>query len=816
MKLNMKLNSRYKRNIKSNAIFYVAASLLTMLSVMAFSLLFTCGLGIQNFVEEKFKTNVVEDASFQSVIEIKDDEIAILENEFNILIEEQKYLNVLDVKSIDKDGSDKTTPNTHARVFRENKKINKYEITETIEGKTINTINDLANDEIVINEKYAGRHNISLKSDKNRIVLAGKEFKVVGYFIRPDYLYGLEEATDSYANYDSFLLAYLNNTSFDELYNGKNGSISAARSYALKYNQNGETDVSALRDRLFNDHITYTYDVATSSSRIKIFYVRPKMYISFSFLFLAIMPIAVVLLIAIILNIKVKNDQKIIGTIEALGYRESEICFHYSIMSMIPGLIGGILMTIIIYISVGFFGKLATGDFEVMHISFVYPWYTAILGIILPTAIYVLASIFTVKKLINKPITTLLRGAGKTSKSSKLLSNKRIKIQYKFPLRSLLINKGRSFVVFLGIAASTLIITLSLMMFDTIDAIVSQAMKKAGDFEYEYTLKLPEFIDEEVPSEDCNYMIATIYEANNRKIPLMGADINNCNLWYTTLTNGKKIETLDDNSFYMSKLCAELMHVKEGDDITIYSNFNEESLNFKLTGIIDNGLISYILTSKKNVVRSYAQTIQSYIFQPGIEEEMPAELKTEITKALNNEEIEDIGIYNIVLSKTALNDFYDSSDLMNIFQKSSIEKQKDAKLQERTPIIYTVLIIGILICVIAVFTVVNVIIEDNQGNISMLQVLGYKKSEINRMIIDGNHILVPLGLLFGMPLAYLILKIYFKLTIPNNNMIMPVTLSVKTIFIVIGTIVATYALTLLVLKKKASRVSMTDSLKDNR
>ena len=55
---------------------------------------------------------------------------------------------------------------------------------------------------------------------------------------------------------------------------------------------------------------------------------------------------------------------------------------------MIPGLVGGILMTIIIYISVGFFGKLATGDFEVMHISFVYPWYTAILGIILIQSVH--------------------------------------------------------------------------------------------------------------------------------------------------------------------------------------------------------------------------------------------------------------------------------------------------------------------------------------------------------------------------------------------------------------------------------------------
>ena len=197
------------------------------------------------------------------------------------------------------------------------------------------------------------------------------------------------------------------------------------------------------------------------------------------------MPLAVVSIIAIILNIKVKNDQKIIGTLEALGYREKEICYHYSIMSMIPGIIGGLLMTIIVYIGANYFGKLSTGDYEVMKIEFIYPWYMAILGVIVPTIIYVLASILTVKKLINKPVTDLLRGAGKKSKASNFLVEKRTKITRKYSLRSLVINKGRTFVVFLGILCSTLIISISLMMLDTIDAIVSQAMKKAGDFEYE-------------------------------------------------------------------------------------------------------------------------------------------------------------------------------------------------------------------------------------------------------------------------------------------------------------------------------------------
>jgi len=815
MKLNLKLNTRYKRSIKKNIIFYIAASLLTMLCVMAFALLYTCGTGIRTYTSKIFETNVVEDANIQTLGNIEDDQIKQIEKDYHIIMEKQEYINFLNAKAYDKNGNLSSYGETHARVFKSNTKINKYTITVQSKEVNLKTVNDLKDNQILINEKYAIRHNIDLNSNKNKIVLDNKEFTIVGYFIRPDYLNALENVTDAYANYDTFLTAYINDKAYESFTAEKDGNIAAASTYSLKYNQNGTTDVDALRTYLFNNYITYQYNSSQTSGRIKAFYNRPQTFISFSFLFLFIMPLAVVSIIAIILNIKVKNDQKIIGTLEALGYRESEICYHYSIMSLIPGIIGGTLMTVIVYIAANFFGKLSTGDFEVLRINFVYPWYMAILGIIIPSFIYVLASLFTVKKLINRPVTDLLRGAGRKSKASNFLVNKRTKITRKYSLRSLVINKGRTFVVFLGILSSALIISISLMMLDTIDAIVTQAMKKAGDFEYEYTLKVPYMADEEeMASDDYNYMIATIYEYNDRKIPLMGADPDDMDLWYTTLTDGSKITKLDENSFYMSKLCAELMHVKAGDKVTIYSNFNKDKLEFTVSGIIDNGLISYVLTNKTNVIKSYFSTIQALMSAYEFDSEVISAISEFFEDESKDESLD--GLYNIVLSKEPIDDVYDSSDIINIFQKSSIEKQKDAKLKERQPIIYLVLIIGVAICIIAVFTVVNVIIEDNQGNISMLMVLGYTPKEINSMIINGNHMLVPLGIGCGMPLAYLILRIYFGITVPNNNMVTPVMMKFTTALIIIALIVGTYALTLLALKKKATMVSMTDSLKDNR
>ena len=199
MRLKLKINKRYFRSVKANIIFYVAASLLTMLSVMAFALLYTSGIGIKDYVNKVFKENVVEDASFQSLVEVEEEDIKALEDKHHILLENQEYLNIFDVKTIDKNGVDSTIKNTHARVFKNNKKINKYTITAST--REINDVDELKDNEIIINEKYANRHNISLDSNKNKIVLLNKEYTIVGYFIRPDYLSSRENETDSYPNY---------------------------------------------------------------------------------------------------------------------------------------------------------------------------------------------------------------------------------------------------------------------------------------------------------------------------------------------------------------------------------------------------------------------------------------------------------------------------------------------------------------------------------------------------------------------------------------------------------------------------------------
>ena len=62
----MKLNKRYVRSIKANLPFYIAASVLTMVTLLMFYLFYIAGTGINAYGDEFFSKNKLETRTRQS------------------------------------------------------------------------------------------------------------------------------------------------------------------------------------------------------------------------------------------------------------------------------------------------------------------------------------------------------------------------------------------------------------------------------------------------------------------------------------------------------------------------------------------------------------------------------------------------------------------------------------------------------------------------------------------------------------------------------------------------------------------------------
>ena len=166
----MTLNKRYLRNIKENLSFYIASSVLTVVALLLFYLFYIAGSGIKKYGDEFFEKYNLEDATFTTYLEITDEKNSDIENKYNVIFEKEHFVNI-------------NEDDYKVRVFKANKKIDLYEI---VDGEDVSK-----DDEIVISKGYAVSQNIKIG---DKVKIKGNEYTVTGKFLRPDYLYMLENS----------------------------------------------------------------------------------------------------------------------------------------------------------------------------------------------------------------------------------------------------------------------------------------------------------------------------------------------------------------------------------------------------------------------------------------------------------------------------------------------------------------------------------------------------------------------------------------------------------------------------------------------
>ena len=309
----MHLYKRYRRDIKHNLSFYIASIVLTVLSLLLFYLYYICGTGILDFTNTKFNELNIEDAHFSTYLEITDSDINYYEDEYDLILEKEAYLNI-------------DTNGVNSRIFKANDKLDLHYI---LEGRDV--IND---DEIIITKGFALNNNYALN---DKIKIKDKAYTIVGYCERPDYMVMIENIGDLDKNVATFYIAYLNEEAFNDL--GQSNYR-----YLVKYNKDNHNDFKkAINDKYFMRE----YLDANDNIRIMMMSTQPELFIQMAYATLFTLPLMSVVLIAIILSRKIKHEQRIIGTLSAFGYSNKQIINYYAIFAALPGLIAGIITTIL-------------------------------------------------------------------------------------------------------------------------------------------------------------------------------------------------------------------------------------------------------------------------------------------------------------------------------------------------------------------------------------------------------------------------------------------------------------------------------------
>ena len=739
----MKLRRRYIRNIRQNLSFYIASTVLTMAALFLFFLFHIAGNAILDFADEFFEKQKLEDAHFTTYIPIPESDVEEMEEEYGITLEVQSYIN------IDTDG-------TTARVFQKTRKVDLYDVT----------VGEDANEkgEVILSEGYAVNMDISI-GDQVRI--GEEDYTVTGFFQRPDYLYMLENEDDSYKNISTFFLAYMSEKDFAEL-----GETNCQ--YLVRYNGNDDTDFRRAANEKYHMH---SYTAAEENQRIVMVRSQAEMFLIMSWMLLCILPLVAVALICIIINRKVKTEQQMIGTLSAMGYTRAQLAWHYAGFAAIPGIIGGVLTSVITAAVVQPYGELGLTDYEPMRISCSLSWYVAVLGIVIPTVMYILAALLSVRGLLRQNTVLLLNGSADEGrrKLRRVLAGRKLSFRVKFAVRSLIGSPARSFVVFLGIFLGSFIMLTGFSIYDSARHMADTVQEAAGEYEYQYVLG--ELLYED-PYGGELILAAPVEDEKGDALTVMGTD-NEQSLLNLTDKEGQEISTKD--GYYITSLTAYLCGWETGDRVTLYNPLSLEQIRIRISGIVENDTAQIIYTSRANAA------------------EMTGVDKNAGNMIISEERL-DIP-ENIVESES---------------RKSDLKEQVDTIIDQTSYMIDTMVGLGIMICIASVYVAVNMLVSENRSNISMLKVLGYPDRKIERIVLGSNHVFLPMGILMSIPAAYAFCGLFFRMFADMMGMLVSPYLELKSCIMAAVLTAGSYLASMHFVGWKTRKVDAAECLKAQR
>ena len=739
----MKLRRRYVRNIRQNLSFYIASTVLTMAALFLFFLFHIAGNAILDFADEFFEKQKLEDAHFTTYIPIPESDIEDMEEEYGITLEAQSYIN------IDTDG-------TTARVFQKTRKVDLCNVTEGEDADE--------KGEVILSEGYAVNMEISIG---DQIRIGEEDYTVTGFFQRPDYLYMLENEDDSYKNISTFFLAYMPEEDFAEL-----GETNCQ--YLVRYNGNEDTDFR----RAVNDkYQMHSYTAAEENQRIVMVRSQAEMFLIMSWMLLCILPLVAVALICIIISRKVKTEQQMIGTLSAMGYTRAQLARHYAGFAAIPGIIGGVLTSVVTAAVAQPYGELGLTDYEPMRISCSLSWYAAVLGIVIPTGMYVLAALLSVRRLLRQNTVLLLNGSGDEGrrKLRRVLAGRKLSFRIKFAVRLLIGSPARSFVVFLGIFLGSFIMLTGFSIYDSARHMADTVQVTAGEYEYQYVLG--ELLYEN-PYGGELILAAPVEGERGETLTVMGTD-NEQSLLNLTDKEGQKIST--KGGYYITSLAAYLCGWKTGDRVTLYNPLSLEQIHIRISGIVENDTAQIIYASRANAA------------------EMTGVDKNAGNMIISEEKL-DIP-ENIVESES---------------RKSDLEEQVDTIIDQTSYMIDTMVGLGIVICIASVYVAVNMLVSENRRNISMLKVLGYPDRKIGCIVLGSNHVFFPLGIFLSIPAAYAFCGLFFRMFADMMGMLASPYLEVKSCIMAAVLTAGSYLSSMYFVQRKTRKVDAVECLKEQR
>lgn len=645
------------------------------------------------------------------------------------------------------------------RLFTPNKKVN---ITAVLEGAMPRV------GEIALDPQFAKSNKLNIGDEYH---IGNSSYRISGYIGIPNYAYILEKDGDVINNPKNFGIGILN----------KEDMVSGDYLYSVKYNKNREiyTQSKNLKNYLNSNEVNiidWTY--AKNNMKISMLDIEVTAISVYSVILPTVILLITVVLISIVLGRMMKNEMANIGTLYALGYRKKEIMIHYMnypiILSSLSGVIGGIIGIIVQKYLFDLFLTFFPIPIEKMSYSPIY----FILGIVLCMVFSIIGSYLSINKVLKLSSVLLMKNENKRQKVNiieRKLTLNNLKFKNKFAIREQLRSISRLAFLVIGVSIATVFLMYGFIAKCSMDYMINQERNDVISYKYEYILKQLSTDKPPIGGEGVSGVKFVLDSEMNNDFELIGG---NKNSQMISLKDKKGNEiSIDDNKFIITSIMAKKYNLSIGDKLSFINIVDDKEYSIKITDIAQTNSGDYVFTS-----------LNSFNQMMGLEK----------------------GSYNAIMSKTPIEINKDMVYMINT--PNNITNMLEDYMQLMSAFIYGIAFVAFIIGVIIIYVVASISIDENKNHIALMKVFGYKKKEINSMMLNGSRIYVVLGYIIGVPIGYSIIKVIFKI-FESLDIALEARLNLSYVIIGFVIIILTFEVSKFMCARKIDKISLSEALK---
>lgn len=788
------LKKKMFRDIKQNLSQFITIFLMVLIGVMVYVGIEAYMDGMTSAADNFYKNNNIQDLNVMGNLSDKDlDKIKSLDN---VKDAEKKLV----VNAIDKDDKDKT----YLLSFIDSNNISKFHI---MDGEKF----DVNKKGAWVDNFYAEKNNLKVGDTiKIKYDTFSLEEKILGLINVPDHIYDVKDESELVPNRENFGFVYLSVNEIPESYIKdlvmKEMKITDEKifdKYVTNFNYkeyipynyimvdvNKKKNVTSVKedieDNVSNAKAIVKIEDTLSYQRYQGEIDEGASYVGiFSGLFLFIAMLSVITTMTRV----VKKQKLQIGTMKALGIKNSKIVMHYVGYGFFVSLAAAIVGIILGKYFIGtFFLNMEMDYFEVPNGVPVVKPLSYLVALLVVMVVSFITYLTCRKELFKKPAEALRNEVPNVKVSSLNLSTKgifkKLNFSSKWNYRDILRNKFRTVTAVVGIVGCCMLIVCAFGMLNSMNHFIKLQFEDLYNFNYKLSLK-ENIKDDELKVLTDKYgdntsetltietKIGKEREANTIFVTNAG------NLVRFQNENGKFIKVNKNNGVYVTRKLADQKNLKVGDTIKWHIYGVNKYYESKIVGLTKDPQVQNLTMTKE-----YLESLD-IDYKP-----------------------------DSLYTNTDLKGIKDIKNVSLVQDINELKNSLESMLSMMKSMIMLIIVFAIGLGAIIIYNMGILSYSEKQYQFATLKVLGFSDKKIRKIFVQQNNWITILSIIIGLPTGYYMTSWIFKSVIADNyDFSAYINLSTYLIAI-IGTILVSIIVSRM-LSKKVNKIDMVSSLKAN-